>query len=1347
MFTPKYIPRLLRDAERNEVLQSELMLNSGVSVVLAEPGAGKSELLKHVATQLGTAVERASVFRHKQPVQTRILVIDALDEVAKLDQTAVDAIFVNAQQSGANKIIFASRSSEWDYVRTKFLGDCFGEPPKVYGLHPFNGDEQALLFASLYPDTLFESFFAEVSQHGMENLLGNPTFLKLFAEAFDQTGGKFGSKNEIFEQAIESLARETNSTPGDRGRPADAELIAQSSEIFAVLLLSGAAGISSNAESAVDGFVELQLISDSSKLARLLDTRLFRPADRNDQHEPAHRIIAEYCSGKFLANKVSEISSNVSLRRLLALIAPNGAVRDDLRGLLGWIAAFGNQSVQEAAIDIDAYAILANGDPSRLTASSKRRLLERLIELNEVDPYFRGSDGWRRFSTAGFFTADVVEHVRTILQSGTDESHLRLLLLELLQSSGIASELSDELRQIMLDRSNERFTRLTSRRILAHSTKYDPLPDVHLLLGERSETAFELILDAFNDLEAKNIPAGLLTKVLLIAGGIFDEEGLGSSQTYTLRERIRIFCMSLDVALVVYNLDYFAKNIKCKCNLKKTYRCECRSGLSNVAAILLDTYFEKTVGPHHPKLLWEWLQPLDFSKRSPINESAAITFLEANPALRQSVQRLAFDGMTDASTIREIANHLHGVATTTVHPAIRFREEDSRSMINYAFESDNIALWENYVPSHYWHHDPHAINKNRSYARNQARLKSDFMRIWSKNERSWRKSRTEHTIRDPRIVRRRKRKREVIRRYNDEQLVSNKTQIRAGQSWWWLERFAESFLQRGYEEESFYTHDDPKLAEDALCNCFSFLEDHTPTLNELAELRIESRSSRIQTVLLAASAVVFEKTGTLDAVPKSALRAVMTHLDMHYTGYGGDAKTALEAEVVRCLFTSTEEVENFLRNYIEPQLSGGAEHTNVGWLEYKDPFQTYGEAFAFEWLHRFPVAPVDAQNTLFRIAARSKERRPELNDLIKLRAAQHLFMLPVEFNTDTFFGLRKFWLMRHFYFIEEMHLEVFKVLSREKNSVFAFDNISGPLEHREKQDWPTLTAQKIYAILDAYVGLWPKVSLPSSYGTGSPPEQTAYRFLTNLIWRFTETDPALGISILNQISNDARFLNFYASVKNIRSRISRQLAMRDFDPPQANNVAEFLLGQAVLNVEQLRALFLEELDELQVLLRGAETDPVKMFYIGNKHDKRVNENTARDRIIDLLRPKLEAKNLGISIERHMADSKRCDITLEKSFGGQRSLLVVEVKGQWHRELYTAASAQLHERYSIHPDAAEQGIYLVLWFGGEELIAGCKADHEAPAELKSSIERMLPPEIAKRTDVFVLDLSKENTKGA
>ena len=90
----------------------------------------------------------------------------------------------------------------------------------------------------------------------------------------------------------------------------------------------------------------------------------------------------------------------------------------------------------------------------------------------------------------------------------------------------------------------------------------------------------------------------------------------------------------------------------------------------------------------------------------------------------------------------------------------------------------------------------------------------------------------------------------------------------------------------------------------------------------------------------------------------------------------------------------------------------------------------------------------------------------------------------------------------------------------------------------------------------------------------------------------------------------------------------------------------------------------------------------------------------------------------------------------------RVVLNPEVKGQWHRELYRAASNQLNNLYASHPAAKQQGIYLVLWFGPHEKVAGRKKHSISGAnELKVKIESDLPADLRGLIDVFVLDVSR------
>jgi len=70
--------------------------------------------------------------------------------------------------------------------------------------------------------------------------------------------------------------------------------------------------------------------------------------------------------------------------------------------------------------------------------------------------------------------------------------------------------------------------------------------------------------------------------------------------------------------------------------------------------------------------------------------------------------------------------------------------------------------------------------------------------------------------------------------------------------------------------------------------------------------------------------------------------------------------------------------------------------------------------------------------------------------------------------------------------------------------------------------------------------------------------------------------------------------------------------------------------------------------------------------------------------------------LGIQCapEGHLAADKRADI--QCSIG--QLMLLIEVKGQWHKELWTAAETQHDRLYAPDWRADRCGVYLALWFG-------------------------------------------------
>ena len=59
----------------------------------------------------------------------------------------------------------------------------------------------------------------ETTRFELTPILGNPQFLKLFADAYVQGGRRFSSKKQIYADAVRRLASERRNAPGATARP------------------------------------------------------------------------------------------------------------------------------------------------------------------------------------------------------------------------------------------------------------------------------------------------------------------------------------------------------------------------------------------------------------------------------------------------------------------------------------------------------------------------------------------------------------------------------------------------------------------------------------------------------------------------------------------------------------------------------------------------------------------------------------------------------------------------------------------------------------------------------------------------------------------------------------------------------------------------------------------------------------------------------------------------------------------------------------------------------------------------------------------------------------------------
>ena len=1293
--------------------------------------------MKSLARQLGASTVTAIKFKHLgADVESYPLVIDAFDELAKLDQTGIHSLLANASKAKPTRVIISSRSSEWGTAATNAFEDYLGYSPLVVRLCEFEEGEQREIFHYHVRGEEFSKFQAEVARFDLGSLLPNPQFLKMFADAYIESGRHFTDKRNIFSQAVERLAKEANVNVAQT--LSSTQRVALSSEVFAKLLLSGAEGIGTSELTADRIYPLLASLFDRHAAAEgILATRLFKPGESADQHRPVHKIVAEYCAADYLAKRIADPVDPLTLYKFLPIIAPSNVVRDELRGLLGWLAALGDRSIQEAAIKLDPYAVLANGDPSQLEQSSKRLLIQGLKEVETKDPYFRRGDAWRRFSASGFFTQEVMIEIKPLLASG-GEGHLRDLILELLTGSPAITHLTQELRQLVLNSSESEHTRLLASRCLLDLSGHDHRADLEILVCESSHTSLKIAVSILTAIGADSLGLAYLSSFFRVCSNLYPSQQESYESTIGTRYFISRFIGGLDFKSIEWLLDDLTKDVACTCG-KKHYECDCRIGISKIVGLMLDRYFDLAMPPFAPQKVWNWVENLIFHEQKSAGQSKAVQVLQNDDELRQGIMALALGNLTDSDDIFETKIQKFDFHS---HSGLRFQSTDYEFMVDLAFEIDNSALWASYIAMHNVNQSKalRGPSKLRRHMREQALEKSPLMREWAKFNRAvaqLAKSQQKSMFAHRRKMKRRHREQNDINKLNAQYLRDNRGLVESGRHWGYLARFADLALNSPDRIELEFG--DGTIVSKALKNCLDFIAPDVPNLLRLAELRCASQGACTEPVLFAACLEIMRSDGNLENVDLPLLNALRTNLDMGYSAVSDEERQALRYEVNRLIFAVAGSAETFLRQYVEPQLTQkGCQHPDIWLLRGDEVFSHLRAAISIEWLNRFPDLALGPLDTLFEIATEFGDR-DALKKIIAERCSAFMSAWPSPTGDEDLENRRVFWFVRAFYFLGDTPEAYWNWLKTDRDTIFLLKGRSGRFNYGEHSHWPNLTLRKVVAVLEAFIDKWPKVDLPSHWGTGSPSGENAYRFLTEIVWLIELDASDDAIPIIDHLLADPKFADMYNDLKSIRVGKISQKARRDFEPPTPQEIVDRLDRDMVVNVEGLRQLVLQELQDFQKTINGGEFNSADRFYDDGKH---LNEVRATEIVAERLSLILKPQGIVITPEHQLKSANRSDFTATKLIGGTRRLLVIEVKGQWHRELYTAAAAQLYARYSIHPDAEHQGIYLVIWFGRDVNVAGLKNRNINTAqELKSSIEKTMPPELVGLIDVFVLDVSK------
>jgi hypothetical protein len=198
----------------------------------------------------------------------------------------------------------------------------------------------------------------------------------------------------------------------------------------------------------------------------------------------------------------------------------------------------------------------------------------------------------------------------------------------------------------------------------------------------------------------------------------------------------------------------------------------------------------------------------------------------------------------------------------------------------------------------------------------------------------------------------------------------------------------------------------------------------------------------------------------------------------------------------------------------------------------------------------------------------------------------------------------------------------------------------------------------------------------------------------------------------------------------------RKRVEAEWRSPDLDTVIAAIADRTPTTAAQFLAVLVDEFAVVQAKIRGSDINWYRDFFDG---DAPVTEDHCRDTVIKMF----GSLPFGIKAlpEGHLADAKRCDILC--LLGDM--MIPIEIKGQWHRDLWTAADRQLDLLYT-NDHRAERGIYLVLWFGPgttKPLKAppdGVTSPHNAD-DLRDAMVSLSASTGDGRTKILVLDITR------
>ena len=1300
-------------------------------VILGDPGLGKTVLTQWLGEQPGMKYVRAGTFvRAARPANSAAgierIVVDGLDEIASAAPGgAVDAVLKQLSAIGNPPFVLSCRTADWlgaaDRVK---IEDDYGAAPVLLHLRPFTEDDARAFLSEEYPEIDSIGLLAHLARCGIESLYENPLTLRMFGEVARDDGPLPETRAQLFDRACRVMLREPNPHhhQDSHARRSEEELLLGAGAVCAAQLLCGRIGIFDGPHMETpEGYLNVVDVAEfpSARAANdALKVRLFQSEVEN-RFTHVHRVIAEYLGARWLARS---FEGGVSEKRIFALFRRGEGIPTSLRGLHAWIAHF-NEALARRCIAADPYAVLRYGDAETLSLDQARALLGALKRLSEYDPYFRAED-WGRHPVSGLLRTDLKDDVCAIIEPPRRHIQLTNLLLEAMAGTALAGALGETLDAIMFDGRRYVGERSAAAEALyAAGIRSDWEAVIRRLLGMNDPDSARLAFETLRRLGLFGVPDRTAIDTVLAYFGL--PSNLKPQEHRYLPDDL---FGDIDAQRLASWLDSLVETAR---PLMQEADFEAKWYVTRLVRRIAATVLEADPSVR-PERIWNWIEWLDRHRAhdDDANKRLVAVFRD-NGDLRAAL--LEYVLLTPCAKNTRMAGHLLFDTGLELHPtpedvagvlrALGARTGDGsidretwRDLLLHGRTADGL---------------PAAVRTTAvEVADGDVELLSILEEISESSAAEWEARRAEREAK-------KKAQREAVCRVHRHRLAERAEDVAAGDVHL-LELPACIYLDRSVAldahfhfeaeaapEERLRAFLSDELAERVMSGFVAVLaRDDLPSACKIVEVHCKNEYCVAEAPMICGVMEMVRRELALDRVERDTLAAAYMAWQR---GPESDSSkpNSVASEMKTVLFRSDSDWEDFFRTSIEPQLDRNRNYpSDLTRLAYEPCFSGLAGHLSMEWLRRYPALNLHVQTELLACALMNAPRKEVRELVVDLRDRAHpdqatrLLWLSADYVVD----------------LENRRSELAVAAAKHPELIWILRDriVSG-----NGQRFDRLSIDQLEFIVESFGDHWSNVPRPTGVTTGDCNPSDASEFIRDITYAIaSRPEPEATVVLQGLIAEHApTYADMMKHALAIQLKGRRD---RDYSAPTVGELRSAVTDGLPDSIDQMRAFFADRIEDLQKRIRGSNTDMWEAFWDG---DRPRGENFCRNRTIEHISGHLPP-SIRFEPERHMPRQKRADIAAIRNAIG----LPVEIKGQWHRDVWNAACDQLDANYARDWQAEGRGAYIVLWFGD---IAGKRLPRhpdglkppDTPKALGGMLVDRLPEERRFWIDVFVLDVTR------